>query len=338
MSHDVFISYASADKVIAFSICEALENRGVKCWIAPRDILRGSYGAAIIKAIKKSKLMVIVLSSHANQSEHVHREVERAADKGVNIYPVRIEDVLPSEDLELFISSEQWLDAFPSPLEKHLDQLTENVKLLLGESRGPVSSPPPGSPWPSKLKEVAPLSWVAVVTGGLLLLLIGWMWFKPSETIVATNGNQNAELVITPSPQVSPTHTRTAEVTDREVQPSPSATAAVLIPTPALQTTPVPVPTVVETLEDTQWEYRQVGGKVEYVWEFHPNKRFRTRRFNEGTYLSDGTWEQTGDTIIIRIGDAKNPETYKGKIRGSRMEGDFIALNPARWSAIRIVP
>ena len=125
MSHDVFISYSSDDKVIAFAICEALEKGGVKCWIAPRDIL-GNYGAAIIKAIKNSKLMVLVLSSHANQSEHVHREVERAADKGLTIYPFRLEDVLPSEDLELFISSEQWFDAFPSPDDLNAIQIISN--------------------------------------------------------------------------------------------------------------------------------------------------------------------------------------------------------------------
>jgi hypothetical protein len=122
------------------------------------------------------------------------------------------------------------------------------------------------------------------------------------------------------------------------VQPNPTATAVVVMPTPPLQITPVPVPTVVESLVDTQWEYRQLGGKVEYIWEFHPQKRFRTRRFDKGTYLPDGTWEQTGDSIVIRIGDDKNPETYKGKIRGNLMEGDFIALNPTRWSAKRIVP
>ena len=338
MSHDVFISYASADKLIAFTICEALENGGVKCWIAPRDILVGSYGAAIIKAINHSKLMVLVLSSHANQSEHVHREIERAADKGITIYPFRIEDVLPSEDLELFISSEQWFDAFPSPHEK-LELLIENVKLLLGKSGRPLQSHPSGTPWSIKLKKVAPLWWVAVITGGLILLLIGWIWSKPSGDVVTTNqNNQNAGPVITLSPQVSPTNTRTAEMANSNVQPIPTATFAVVTSTPPIQTTPVPVPAVVETLEDTQWEYRRLGGEVEYVWEFHPKKRFRTRRFDKGTYLPDGTWEQTGDTIVIRIGDEKNPETYKGKIRGKLMEGDFIALNPTRWSATRIVP
>jgi hypothetical protein len=334
MSHDVFISYASADKEIAFTVCEALENEGLKCWIAPRDILVGSYGAAIIKAINNSKLMVLVLSSHANQSEHVHREVERAAGKGINIYPFRVEDVLPSEDLELFVSSEQWLDAFPSPSE-HLEQLVENVKLLLAESVRRAPSEPLRGPLPIKLRRVAPL-WVAVVIGGLVLLLIGLIWLRPWADVVATdeNDNHNATRAITPSVQSSPIQTPASEVANSNVQPTPAATASII----ALQTRPIQVPSLEATLEDTQWEYRRVGGRVEYIWEFHPNKRFRSRRVNQGTYLPDGIWEQTGDTIIIRIGDVNNPETYKGKIQGDRMEGEFIALNPTRWSAMKIVP
>ena len=41
MLHDVFISYSSRDKVIADAVCHFLEQGGIKCWIAPRDIAPG---------------------------------------------------------------------------------------------------------------------------------------------------------------------------------------------------------------------------------------------------------------------------------------------------------
>lgn len=41
VNHDVFISYASSDKPVADAVCAALEQRGIRCWIAPRDILPG---------------------------------------------------------------------------------------------------------------------------------------------------------------------------------------------------------------------------------------------------------------------------------------------------------
>jgi hypothetical protein len=53
MAHDVFISHSSVNKKAADAICHALEQNGVKCWIAPRDIPPGAnYGGEIIKGIK----------------------------------------------------------------------------------------------------------------------------------------------------------------------------------------------------------------------------------------------------------------------------------------------
>ena len=69
MSHDVFISYSSQDKSVADAICAILEGRKLRCWIAPRDVLPGTpYGEAILDAIYASPVMVLVFSSHANDS------------------------------------------------------------------------------------------------------------------------------------------------------------------------------------------------------------------------------------------------------------------------------
>ena len=38
MNHNVFISHSSHDKEIANAICHYLEDGGIRCWIAPRDI------------------------------------------------------------------------------------------------------------------------------------------------------------------------------------------------------------------------------------------------------------------------------------------------------------
>lgn len=131
MPHDVFISHSAQDKSVATAICTTLESAGMKCWIAPRNIVGGRYSIAIIKAIKACRIVVLVLSSNANKSQHVIREIERAVSRGKEIYPFRVEEVGPSEELELFISSEQWLDAFTPPLEDHLRQLAANVKAQL---------------------------------------------------------------------------------------------------------------------------------------------------------------------------------------------------------------
>jgi osmotically-inducible protein OsmY len=149
MAYDVFISYASNDKPTADAACATLEARGIRCWIAPRDILVGTeWGEAIIDAIHQSQVMVLVFSSRANESPHIKREVDRAVTKGVPIIPVRIEDVVPVKALEYYISSVHWLDAFTPPLEAHLNRLADKVQVLLGRRADDRSHRPPFPPVP----------------------------------------------------------------------------------------------------------------------------------------------------------------------------------------------
>lgn len=132
MAHDVFISYSSADKPLADTVCAGLEERGLNCWIAPRDILPGSdWGAAIIDAITGARVMVLIFSASANTSRQIKREVERAVAKGVAIVPLRVEDVPLGKTLEYFISSEHWMDALSRPLEPHVERLASVIRALL---------------------------------------------------------------------------------------------------------------------------------------------------------------------------------------------------------------
>ena len=132
MAHDVFISHSSADKPIADAVCATLEGRGIRCWIAPRDILAGvPYAGAITQALKGSRLLVLVFSAHANDSDDVAKEVGGAYRKGLTVVPFRIEDVPMSDELEYHLSSTHWLDALTPPLEQHMSHLAETVSLLL---------------------------------------------------------------------------------------------------------------------------------------------------------------------------------------------------------------
>jgi TIR domain-containing protein/uncharacterized protein DUF4189 len=143
MAHDVFISHSAKDKPVADAVCATLEIGGVRCWIAPRDIVPGTqWGEAIIDAISSSQVMVLVFSSNANESQQIIREVERAVSKGIPVIPFRVEDVDPNKSLEYFISAPHWLDALTPPLEKHLAQLLSTIKLLLARKGARVETPP----------------------------------------------------------------------------------------------------------------------------------------------------------------------------------------------------
>jgi TIR domain len=222
MAFDAFISHSSKDKAAADAACAVLERAGVRCWIAPRDVMPGGeYGAAIIDAIDQCRVMVLIFSSSANESRQIHREIERAVNKGVPIIPVRIEEVLPTKSMEYFIGALHWLDALSPPLEKHLQRLAETVKAILQVEAAehpistdetthmPSASTALGSA-PS-VREVAKLAeaarsksrwrpnWLltAVLSTACIALLIGGIWLyqqrRPAANKPGTDSSQPAQ-------------------------------------------------------------------------------------------------------------------------------------------------
>jgi hypothetical protein len=134
-SHDVFVSYSTRDKPAADAIVARLEQDGIRCWMAPRDVIPGEvWGEAIVEAIETSRLMVVILSGEANQSAQVIREVERAVANDVVVIPFRIESIEPTGAMAYYLASEHWLDAMTPPLETHIAQLVKVAKALLESS------------------------------------------------------------------------------------------------------------------------------------------------------------------------------------------------------------
>lgn len=129
---DIFISYSSIDKTAADTVCSVLEQNGISCWMAPRNITPGvDFAEAIIDGLKSSKVFVLVYSANSNNSKQVIREVDRAVHNGLPVINLRLEDVPLSKQLEYYLSSVHWLDAIKPPLEEHINKLSEVVKVLL---------------------------------------------------------------------------------------------------------------------------------------------------------------------------------------------------------------
>jgi len=128
----VFISHSSRDAAVAIQIVAALESAGVQCWVAPRDIPAGTdYNASIMTGINACHAMVLLVSRHSAESGPVKREVERALNRKVLVIPVRLEQVAIAESMEFMISSSQWINAFPAPVDRHLDSIVAGVKKAL---------------------------------------------------------------------------------------------------------------------------------------------------------------------------------------------------------------
>ncbi len=136
IDYEVFISHATEDRKAASFICETLEREGLRCWIAPRDMPGGTeWGASLLDAILCSRMLVLLLSTAANESVYVYREVERAVSNGKPVLPVRLEDVSLTKKLEFFVASTHWIDAFSSPFSSHLPELVSAAKQLIARQQ-----------------------------------------------------------------------------------------------------------------------------------------------------------------------------------------------------------
>ena len=182
MSSDVFISYSTVDKLFADAVCHKLESSNIRCWIAPRDVHPSEdWAEAIINALERSRMLVLVFSSNSNRSPQVRREIERAVSKGLGILPFRIEDVPLSKSLEYFISAQHWLDAMTGDMDVHLSHLCDCVRALLGpvpstsvQEAAPaatLSAPAPLVASPAPAKSTLPVHQLAAVETALAKIL-----------------------------------------------------------------------------------------------------------------------------------------------------------------------
>lgn len=139
--HPVFISHATPDRAPAYRICDALESRGIRCWITPRDLETGSrFGDAIARQIPRSSAVVLVLSEATASARWVPGEIHNAFEQDVPVFPVRIEDALPKDSLQLIVSTSQWLDLFAGDFDELMDRLAADLRKRARRFEGEAGS------------------------------------------------------------------------------------------------------------------------------------------------------------------------------------------------------
>jgi hypothetical protein len=93
-----FISYASQDQRFVERLHNDLQNGGVRCWFAPKDLRIGEpIRLGIDESIRRHDRVLLVLSSQSVESPWVAKEVETALEeerkqKRVILFPIRVDD------------------------------------------------------------------------------------------------------------------------------------------------------------------------------------------------------------------------------------------------------
>ncbi len=253
MARDVFVSYRKEDQATAVAVCDALEQRGIACWIAPRDIPPGEeWPVAIVAGIKRCHTLLLVLSSHSHSSKQIAREVETADRAGANIITFRIEDVTPPPSLEYFLQNIQWIDAFDNryadavetlartirasksfPAEKTVvlnpAEIAAGVAATAGAAAAPAPAPPrrPAPPPASAATPPAKKTPVLVAAIGVGILAVGGIGYFAMNRNTGTANNPTAP-VQQPTGVVPPTNPASDTSTSPSALPgnSPAAPAA----------------------------------------------------------------------------------------------------------------
>jgi tetratricopeptide (TPR) repeat protein len=175
ISRPVFVSYATADRKQALSVCEAIESRGTDCWISSRDVPPGeNYQEAIVRSIRGTRAMVLIFSAAANNSDEIKKELSLASRYHVPVMALRIADVEPSDAFAYELSTRQWIDAFDD-WDKAIDSLVGRIAQLSGAL--PTAA--------TRARRYAGYSrrrsmQIAAAAGLLLLVLAaGALWLRP---------------------------------------------------------------------------------------------------------------------------------------------------------------
>ncbi|HEV2865944.1 MAG TPA: TIR domain-containing protein [Allosphingosinicella sp.] len=150
----VFVSHSSDNRELANELAAFLEGKGIKIWIAPRDVRPGmDYSEQLQWAIEGCIAFVVLVTEMANKSPYVRAETEMAFSTSKPIFPVRISDIQPAAGLALFLKIRHWTDAYGARKADALNRLTLELQALTAAAAppaaAPAAAPAPAAPTPA---------------------------------------------------------------------------------------------------------------------------------------------------------------------------------------------
>jgi WD40 repeat protein len=184
--------------------------------------------------------MVLVFSSHSNNSVDVSRELILAANSKLIIIPFKIEKVEPMPGMQYYLARTHWLDAMNPPTREQILTLIETVKkLLLPESSDAALVTPALPPTPVqkttqslKVKTFKPwMLWIAILLLVIIAIyaggkLLGKKLFLANTSSLTSTQTESVSVLLP-----------TQMVTALTLAPTRTATAPMLVPAPGVTVT-----------------------------------------------------------------------------------------------------
>jgi formylglycine-generating enzyme required for sulfatase activity len=130
--------------------------------MAPFDVPAGTpdWPAAITKAIRECRVLVLLLTDASNGSKDVRKEVHLAEKYEKEILVVRLEEIVEHESLEYMLIGRQRLEAVGLAVETVSVEVIGSLGMWLPDlPAAPVVMPPPAPDPPPRVKKGPPEEW-----------------------------------------------------------------------------------------------------------------------------------------------------------------------------------
>ncbi len=132
---EVFISYKAEEIEEANWVKSVLEGNGISCWMAPSCIPGGSnYAMEIPNAIRGAKVFVLILSSKAQDSRWVSREVDLAINESKVVLPFMLENCALKDDFNFYLTNVQRYAAYENKVAA-AEKMVKEIKAIIGSSQ-----------------------------------------------------------------------------------------------------------------------------------------------------------------------------------------------------------
>ncbi len=131
MKYDVFISYSTSDQTIVNDLSSYIEQHGLRCFVAHRNIPQGLiWSKAISEALNNSRLMLVVFSKAYNDSQQGDKEIELACEMQMPILTFRLSNDVYSGAKMYYLNNTKSVDATIYPKAAFGDVVLNALRLI----------------------------------------------------------------------------------------------------------------------------------------------------------------------------------------------------------------
>lgn len=132
---DIFISYSRKDTEIVATLVSSLKTLGYSVWMDTQGVHAGElFKSKIVSAIEKCQMVLFFSSKASNESKWTAQEIAIAADEGLEIIPIRLDDSEYMKSVKFDLINCNYIDYFPKRSVSEVKaRLKERLEDILGK-------------------------------------------------------------------------------------------------------------------------------------------------------------------------------------------------------------